>query len=67
MVQRLNLPLGSAVPPFAVLKVMGAVCDVLQPHGELVVLIKPQFEAGKQQVGLLSLAIACKGTTRLGV
>ena len=27
------------------------VCDVLAPGGELVVLIKPQFEAGKEQVG----------------
>ncbi len=36
----------------AVLKVMEAVCDILKPHGELVVLIKPQFEAGKQQVGV---------------
>ncbi len=26
------------------------VCDVLRPDGELVVLIKPQFEAGKAQV-----------------
>jgi 23S rRNA (cytidine1920-2'-O)/16S rRNA (cytidine1409-2'-O)-methyltransferase len=34
-----------------VLKVIDAVCDVLHPEGELVVLIKPQFEAGKSQVG----------------
>ncbi|GAB4815622.1 hypothetical protein N2152v2_008078 [Parachlorella kessleri] len=34
----------------SVLKVMEVVCDILKPHGELVVLIKPQFEAGKQQV-----------------
>lgn len=27
------------------------VCDVLRPDGEAVVLIKPQFEAGKEQVG----------------
>lgn len=25
------------------------VCDVLRPDGELVLLIKPQFEAGKEQ------------------
>lgn len=36
--------------PDAVLKVLEAACDVLQPRGEMVVLIKPQFEAGKQQV-----------------
>jgi predicted rRNA methylase YqxC with S4 and FtsJ domains len=35
----------------AVLKVQEAVCSVLRPNGELIVLIKPQFEAGKQQVG----------------
>ncbi|KAI3435011.1 hypothetical protein D9Q98_003063 [Chlorella vulgaris] len=34
----------------SVLKVLDAVCDVLRPDGELVVLIKPQFEAGKAQV-----------------
>jgi hypothetical protein len=35
----------------SLLKVVDAVCDVLKPDGELVVLIKPQFEAGKEQVG----------------
>lgn len=35
----------------AVLKVIDAICDVLKPDGQLIVLIKPQFEAGKQQVG----------------
>lgn len=35
----------------SVLKVMPAVCDVLRPGGMLVVLIKPQFEAGRDQVG----------------
>ncbi len=34
----------------SVLKVMPAVCDLLSPTGQLVVLIKPQFEAGKSQV-----------------
>lgn len=34
----------------SVLKVLDAVCDVLKPQGELIVLIKPQFEAGKAQV-----------------
>ncbi|KAI7843482.1 hypothetical protein COHA_002958 [Chlorella ohadii] len=34
----------------SVLKVLDAVCDVLCPDGEAVVLIKPQFEAGKEQV-----------------
>jgi len=35
----------------AVLKVLDTVCDVLIPSGQVIVLIKPQFEAGKQQVG----------------
>lgn len=30
---------------------MPAVCGVLKPGGQLVVLIKPQFEAGRHQVG----------------
>ena len=45
----------SPLPP-AVLKVLDAVCDVLRPGGELVVLIKPQFEAGKAQVGRSRIA-----------
>lgn len=35
----------------SVLKVMDAVVNLLKPHGQLIVLIKPQFEAGKQHVG----------------
>lgn len=35
----------------SILKVMDAICAVLKPHGKLVVLIKPQFEAQKEQVG----------------
>lgn len=35
----------------SVIKVLDAICDVLIPHGELLILVKPQFEAGKQQVG----------------
>jgi 23S rRNA (cytidine1920-2'-O)/16S rRNA (cytidine1409-2'-O)-methyltransferase len=35
----------------SVLKVMDAVCKLLKPNGKLIVLIKPQFEAGKHQVG----------------
>jgi 23S rRNA (cytidine1920-2'-O)/16S rRNA (cytidine1409-2'-O)-methyltransferase len=35
----------------SVLKVLDAVVRVLKPNGKLVVLIKPQFEAGKHQVG----------------
>lgn len=34
----------------SVLKVMEAVTAVLKPAGQLIVLIKPQFEAGKEQV-----------------
>lgn len=34
----------------SVLKVLPAVCEVLKPGGELIVLIKPQFEAGKDKV-----------------
>ena len=35
----------------SVTKVMDAVCAVLKPQGKLLVLIKPQFEAGKHAVG----------------
>ena len=35
----------------SVLKVMDAVCKLLKDDGKLIVLIKPQFEAGKHQVG----------------
>jgi 23S rRNA (cytidine1920-2'-O)/16S rRNA (cytidine1409-2'-O)-methyltransferase len=35
----------------SVLKVMDAVCAVLKPDGKLIVLIKPQFEARKEEVG----------------
>jgi 23S rRNA (cytidine1920-2'-O)/16S rRNA (cytidine1409-2'-O)-methyltransferase len=35
----------------SVSKVLEAVCAVLKPGGELVVLIKPQFEAKREQVG----------------
>ena len=35
----------------SVLKVMEAVTAVLKPHGKLLVLIKPQFEARKEDVG----------------
>lgn len=35
----------------SVLKVMEAVSKQLKPHGKLIVLIKPQFEAKKHQVG----------------
>ncbi len=35
----------------SVLKVMDTICTVLKPNGELVVLIKPQFEARRDQVG----------------
>lgn len=34
----------------SVLKVMPAVCELLRPGGTLVVLVKPQFEAGKDKV-----------------
>lgn len=35
----------------SVLKIIEAVSKLMKPHGKLVVLIKPQFEAGKEQVG----------------
>lgn len=35
----------------SVLKVMDAVTKLLKPHGTLIVLIKPQFEAQKHEVG----------------
>jgi 23S rRNA (cytidine1920-2'-O)/16S rRNA (cytidine1409-2'-O)-methyltransferase len=35
----------------SVLKVLPAVCRCLQPQGEVVALIKPQFEAGPDRVG----------------
>ncbi|MDZ4151689.1 TlyA family RNA methyltransferase [Methylicorpusculum sp.] len=35
----------------SLLKVMDAVCALLKEGGRLVTLIKPQFEAGKEQVG----------------
>lgn len=35
----------------SVLKVMDAVNAILKPHGKLIVLIKPQFEARKHEVG----------------
>ena len=34
----------------SVLKVLPAVCSVLSPDAQLIVLIKPQFEAGKSEV-----------------
>ena len=34
----------------SVLKVLPAVCGLLAPRGALLVLIKPQFEAGREQV-----------------
>lgn len=35
----------------SITKVMDAVCAVLKPDGKLITLIKPQFEAGKEEVG----------------
>lgn len=35
----------------SVLKVMDAVCSLLKRDGSLIVLIKPQFEAGRQDIG----------------
>lgn len=35
----------------SVMKVMPVVQKILKPGGELIVLIKPQFEAGREQVG----------------
>lgn len=33
------------------LKMREAVCDIMEPTGDLVLLIKPQFEAGKENIG----------------
>lgn len=35
----------------SVLKVLDTIQRVLKPNGELIILIKPQFEAGREQVG----------------
>jgi len=35
----------------SIIKVMNAVCSLLKPSGQLVVLIKPQFESKKHEVG----------------
>lgn len=35
----------------SVLKVLPAICKVLRPGGEMIVLIKPQFEAKRSQIG----------------
>lgn len=35
----------------SVAKVIPAVADVLGPEGQMVILIKPQFEAGKHRIG----------------
>lgn len=35
----------------SVLKVMPAICKILKPNGELIVLIKPQFEAERHEIG----------------
>ena len=40
----------------SVLKVMPAVCEILRPGGVLIVLVKPQFEAGRDKVRLLPVA-----------
>ena len=39
------------VGPAAVRKVMDAVCEVLKPGGDLITLIKPQFEARRDEIG----------------
>lgn len=56
--RRGDLPRGAAVDAVTLdlsfissLKMRDAVCDVLAPGGQLVLLIKPQFEAGKAEVG----------------
>ena len=44
----------------SVLKVLPAVCSVLDPDGAVIVLIKPQFEAGRSEVRL-----TCRETLQL--
>jgi 23S rRNA (cytidine1920-2'-O)/16S rRNA (cytidine1409-2'-O)-methyltransferase len=62
VMERTNLREVSALPEkvdivtldlsfISLLKVMDAIIEVLKPHGELVTLIKPQFEAKREQVG----------------
>lgn len=41
----------------SVVKVLPAICSLLTPAGELIVLIKPQFEAGKGKVGTVLSSI----------
>ena len=43
----------------SVLKVMEAVSDILRPGGFLIVLIKPQFEAGRNKVSYFCSKIRC--------
>lgn len=38
----------------SVLKVMPVVCELLRPGGVLIVLVKPQFEASREQVTHIS-------------
>lgn len=40
----------------SVLKVMPVVCELLRPRGVLIVLVKPQFEASRDQVSHASSA-----------
>lgn len=40
----------------SVLKVMPVVCELLRPGGVLIVLVKPQFEANRDQVTPVSFA-----------
>ena len=45
-------------------KILNVVADLLIPDGEIIALIKPQFEAGRELVGKEGCGPGCRGTGR---